>query len=416
MAERIRVPEAGDLAARIRARFTVRANRVGIALPLSGPRSSIGERMRRALDAGRPAQGPELVFEDTGGTPHGAAAAVEALVMEHQVVAIVGPVGDRESLAAAHRATELEVPLIVLADRPDLPSVSPWIFRRRFGLEAQVRSTVRYAADHLGLTRLAILYPTDSFGDRAAEIFWREVAAAGGSVTAAASYPEGADGEALDRAVRLLIGGEHAGARGDAFEVGQGKFKGYRPIVRFQGLFIADYPAVARQLLRHLTYYDVAIRTSPTVPAVRKAVDTGRELVAVQILGTAAWNDPGFARGAPMEVQNAVFCDVFHREAPEPSVASFVRRFHRASGRPPSSVEAQARDAMAWVMQAWRSAARRGREGVRRALLSEHVAMPATGPARIRPDGAAILTPMFLTVSGAGIVRRERLDSVSPNR
>jgi hypothetical protein len=213
-----------------------------------------------------------------------------------------------------------------------------------------------------------------------------------------------------------LVGGREDGgwpkARGDRFEYGDGKFRGYRPLVDYRGLFVAAHPAEARQLLRHLAYFDVQMRDAPNLAAVRKSIRTGRDEALLQVLGPASWSDPSAARGKPKELANSVFPDVFDRGEPRPGVERFVRAFRRRTGRGPTSLEAQAFDTMTWLLSAWTAADRGkgGREGVRRALLTRPPADAATGPLTVDPDGNARMTPKMFTVIGDKIRRREALD------
>lgn len=407
--------------ARVDLRRLQRADRLGLALPLSGPHRRVGERLRRAVDLARrlygPGAAPQLLVEDTGGTPEGAAAAVERLVLGEHVVGVVGPVGDREAVAAAFRAEELGAPLVTLTSRSEVARLGPWVFRLRFGPEEQGRAAATYALRVLGLDSFAVAYPDDRFGRRAAAAFWTTVEAGGGEIRGVSSWPPGSGSAGFDQGARALVGGREDGpwlqARGDRFEYGEGKFKGYRPRVDFRGLFVPAHPAEARRLLRHLAYYDVGLRAAPDQESERKSAQTGRQETLVQVLGAASWSDPAAAGGKPKELHNAAFADVFDRGDPRPAVERFVRAFRRRTGRAPSSLEAQAFDAMGWMLSAWSAAdrGRGGREGVRKALLTRPSADAVTGPLSVDPDGNARMPARFFTVVGDRIRRREALDA-----
>ncbi len=412
--------------ARVDARRLQRADRIGVALPLSGRHKQVGERVRRAMQLAiamhpRASSGgggaPEVVVEDTGGTPEGAAAAVERLVLGDHVVGIVGPVGDREGRAAAFRAEELGTPLVTMVSRAELATLGPWVFRLRFGPEEQGLAAAVYALEVLKLETYGVAWPEDRFGRRAAMAFWRSVEAGGGEVRAIGSWPaRGGGSKGFEAAARSLVGGLEEGtwpkARGDRFEYGEGKFRGYRPIVDFGGLYVAAHPAEARRLLRHLAYFDVQLRQTPDAAGVRKSDQTGREETQLQVLGSAAWSDPASARGKPKELANSAFPDVFDRGEPRPAVEGFVKAFRRRAGRGPTSLEAQAFDAMRWMLAAWTRANRGqgGRDGVRRALLTSPPSDAVTGPLAIDPDGNAVMPRRFFTVVQDKVRRREALD------
>lgn len=420
--------EDSTVRARVQARALQRADRLGVALPLSGRHKRVGERMKRAMQLAVALHrgAPQIVIEDTGGTEEGAAAAVERLLLGDHVVGIAGPLGDLESRAAAFRAEELGAPLVTLASRSELPTLGPWVFRVRFGPEEQGRAAAAYALDVLKLQTFGVAWPEDRFGRRAAMAFWQAVEAGGGEVRALGSWPvRGAGGgsDGYERAARTLVGGRDDGAwpkaRGDRFEYGEGKFRGYRPMVDFRGLYVAAHPAEARRLLRHLSYFDVRLREVPDPASagvagsgVRKSDLTGREETLLQVLGAASWSDPAAAKGKPKELSNSAFPDVFDRGAPRPAVERFVKAFRRRTGRAPTSLEAQAYDAMSWLLTAWSAAnsGQTGREGVRRALLTTPPADAVTGPLSIDPDGNARMTIKQFTVIADQVRRREALD------
>ncbi|MBM4319837.1 MAG: hypothetical protein FJ125_07720, partial [Deltaproteobacteria bacterium] len=82
---------------RLQRRFTVHTQRIGLLAPLSGRYRQIGEAVVQGAELALQLDGgPTVVREDSQGTPEGAAAAVERLVLEQGVVALLGPVGDRE--------------------------------------------------------------------------------------------------------------------------------------------------------------------------------------------------------------------------------------------------------------------------------------------------------------------------------
>lgn len=407
--------------ARVEARTVQRADRLGIALPLSGAHKRSGERILRAMRLAVTMHGgaPEIIVEDTGGTPEGAAAAVERLVLGDHVVGIAGPLGDLEGRAAAFRAEELGAPLVTMVSRAALATVGPWVFRLRFGPEEQGLAAAAYALDALKLETFGVAWPKDRFGRRAAMAFWQAVEAGGGEVRAIGAWPvrgAGAGSKGFEQAARTLVGGREdpswAKARGDRFEYGEGKFRGYRPIVDFQGLYVAAHPAEARRLLRHLAYFDVRLRDAPDLPGSLESDQTGRDETLLQVLGSAAWSDPTAAKGKPKELGNSAFPDVFDRGDPSPAVERFVKLFRRRAGRAPTSLEAQAFEAMRWLLSAWAAAnsGQGGRQGVRRALLTAGPSDAVTGPLTIDPDGNAGMATKQFTIIGDKVRRREALD------
>src|SRR4051812_15339693 len=86
---------------------------VAVLLPLTGRFASIGAELEVAIRLA-PAAGTTGKVIDTRGEPDGAIAAVDAAVAAG-AVAILGPVGQREAIAAARQAALRQVPIALLA-------------------------------------------------------------------------------------------------------------------------------------------------------------------------------------------------------------------------------------------------------------------------------------------------------------
>ncbi len=168
---------------------------IGAILPLSGRGREVGQLALKGmmLAAGAPFRGPtsgdapQIVFRDDGGDPARAVAAVEDLVSLHRVIAIVGPLAGPTSEAAARRAQELGVPLVVLSPNADLTEIGPMVHRMFVTPRGETDALVA-AARARGATRFAVLRPDSPFGTTMAESFVASVGSAGGQVVAQASY------------------------------------------------------------------------------------------------------------------------------------------------------------------------------------------------------------------------------------
>ena len=69
----------------------VRADRIGLLLPVEGKYAAAARQLREAFELGYGAPGPQLVVEHSGDDAAGAVAALEKLALEQGVVAVVGP-------------------------------------------------------------------------------------------------------------------------------------------------------------------------------------------------------------------------------------------------------------------------------------------------------------------------------------
>ncbi|MGB5502559.1 MAG: penicillin-binding protein activator [Polyangiales bacterium] len=164
---------------------------VGALLPLSGRGREVGRQLLQgmqlaAIDEG----GPELVVEDTAGNAAQTSEAVESLITNQRVVAVLGPVGSRTTEAAAQAAERAAVPLLSFSASDDVTSVGEQVFRFLYSPRDELAALVGTARAR-GLSRFVVLYPDHGYGRTMERLFDQEVAAAGGIYCDAVAYPPG---------------------------------------------------------------------------------------------------------------------------------------------------------------------------------------------------------------------------------
>ncbi len=164
---------------------------VGALLPLSGRGREVGRQLLQgmqlaALDEG----GPELVVEDTAGNAAQTSAAVESLIGNQRVVAVLGPVGSRTTEAAARSFERSTVPLLSFSASEDVTSASERVFRFLYSPRDELAALVAKARAR-GLSRFIVLYPDHGYGRTMERLFDQEVAAAGGVYCDGVAYPPG---------------------------------------------------------------------------------------------------------------------------------------------------------------------------------------------------------------------------------
>jgi len=164
---------------------------VGALLPLSGRGREVGRQLLQgmqlaALDEG----GPELVVEDTAGDPAKTTAAVESLIGDQGVVAVLGPVGSRTTEAAAESTRRAGVPLLSFSASEEITSAGDQVFRFLYSPRDELTALVGKARAR-GLSRFVILYPDHGYGRTMERLFDQEVAAAGGIYCEGVAYPPG---------------------------------------------------------------------------------------------------------------------------------------------------------------------------------------------------------------------------------
>lgn len=387
--------------------------RIGALLPLSGPYAGIGKSALAAIrlaveDAGKGAtRGPfELVVEDTAGDAERAAAAVLRLARQHGVTGIVGPVGARESQAAALAAERLEVPIITLTGAPGVTGLGPFSFRHRLTRAAYARSLAHYALEQMGLRTFAILYPHADYGYEMRDAFWRAVERGGGEIRGAEGYSLRAT--QFNGPIKRLVGRDDPKARtpddrwAEINRKARDPAMRIPPIVDFEAVFIADTADRARALLPFLLYWDVELRTHPEQNAADLAPKYGGEVPPlVQVLGTSAFNSADFAARVGEPGRNSVFLDEFLPDAPE--AVDFVARFQAVTGGMPDALAAHAFDAARMLAAAATGVSDRAE--VRRRLLGLRDFPGVVGRSHFNGDGEIDLRLNVLTIGVDGTVQ-----------
>ncbi|MGB5812450.1 MAG: penicillin-binding protein activator, partial [Polyangiales bacterium] len=164
---------------------------VGALLPLSGRGREVGQQLLQGMQlAALHEGGPELAVEDTGGEPGTTKRAVEALVGDQRVVAVLGPVGSRTTEAAAEATQRTQVPLLTFSAAEAATQAGENVFRALYSPRDELRALVRRALAQGG-SRFVILYPDHGYGRTLERIFGEEVTAAGANSCAGVPYPPG---------------------------------------------------------------------------------------------------------------------------------------------------------------------------------------------------------------------------------
>ncbi|KYG70833.1 penicillin-binding protein activator [Bdellovibrio bacteriovorus] len=330
---------AQEMIQQLDASKNVHTETVGVVLPLSGRNAPVGQRALRGLEMGLglhiPGSGFKLAVMDSEGNPDSARRGVERLVKEDNVIAIVGSLLSKTAPAVAAKSDELGVPTVALSQRSGLTEIGPTVFRNSLTSGMQVRALVRTAMDNLGMKKFAILYPNDAYGVEFANIFWDEVLARGGQITAVQNYSTKETDFRL--VVQRLVGTYFGEARQDEFNLRlkelqhSDKKRSVRqsnlenilpPITDFDAIFIPDSVKAMGQISAMLSYNDVK---------------------NVKLMGTNLWNTKDVARRAGNFSNNLLFVDSLTPTAQDKS--RFVAEYKALYNEDPSLIEVQAYDA-----------------------------------------------------------------------
>ena len=121
--------------------------------------------------------------------------AVERLINQDKVVALLGEIASSRSIAGAPVAQDAQVPMLSPGStNPAVTEIGDYIFRACFIDPFQGEALARFAMDELKLKRFAFLYPANSdYGVGLRKFITDTLNTRGGQIVAEASYTEKSD-------------------------------------------------------------------------------------------------------------------------------------------------------------------------------------------------------------------------------
>lgn len=310
-------------------RVKVKADRIGVLLPLSGRFAAVGEQSLQGVmlaagifDPYDPGFGIELVIRDAGREDLPIERVVEELVNDEHVIAIVGPLSRSNSERAADQAQALGVPIIALSPAEDLPDRGPLVYQNCLTKSDQAGALLDYAINELNLRDFGALYPENSYGLDYLRAFTREARRRG--IEHIVSVPYDPELQDFRKEIRTL------------------------KQARVKAVFFPDSWHKAVMIAPQFRYY----------------LFTG-----VTLLGTNTWHFPELIRHTqPEDLENAVLTDGIAPEAMRPLFREFQRNFSAKFNRSPGLLEAQAFEAVDLITKLIRRFRIRDREQLKKAL------------------------------------------------
>jgi ABC-type branched-subunit amino acid transport system substrate-binding protein len=380
---------------------------IAVLLPLSGSYAQLGGELRAAIELA-PASGARWLYLDTKGTPEGAAAAVETAAARG-AIAVLGPVGQREAIAAARVAALHALPIALLASG-DGADPAAGVFRLIDSPADEGRAVARLAAED-SFPTVAVFAPRDDVGRESAEAFAAEAIRLGLQVTAQGSYdPTGGDVEPDVKRFLGLVPAQNPRLAAHLARHGKTGWSTFSPDIPYTLLYVPDRYDRAAIVAAFLPYYNVELRTSeyPADPDRLARKHGGHIPQIVQLVGGAGWHHASLPVRGGAAVQGALIVDDFAGELGGDAAAQFAQAFAQRTRRSPSAAAAQVYDAATLVAAARAEAAARAssdpRAQLQAALAHAKLTDGACGPAAIGPDGEIERAPSVLEVQGDELI------------
>ena len=309
-----------------------------------------------------------LLVEDDQSKPEEASNAVTKLITQDKVVAVLGEVASRRTLAAAPVAQKYQIPMITPASTNEkVTEVGDYIFRVCFIDPFQGEVIAKFAFTDLKARRVAILKDiSQDYSVGLSDAVTRTYAALGGQVLDTVSY-----------------------STGDAdFKAALTKLRALKP----DAIFATGY------------YNEAGI-------IVRQARELGMNM---PILGGDGWVGDALANGREA-LRNTFISDHYHGDNPAPVVQNFVKSYRAKFGKEPDSIAALGYDSVKVLADALTRAASTEGPKVRAALATADVA-GVTGQLKMT-DKRNVVKPAVISevtfVNGA--VKYVYKTTVSPN-
>ena len=370
--------------------------KVGVLLPTSGRYQAAAHQILEAVKVGLGTGGPELVVADTGEDAASAVAALEQLVLEDGVVAVVGPLRRDVAEDVARAADALHVPLLSLTREDGLTAERPWVYQAMPTPASEARVLVAHAVEERGMSAFAIFAPDNAYGHAAADAFTAAVEEQGAQVTVAEYYDATATdlipfAKTLGRKDYEARSWEFHQLKAAARERGGDPSKVVLPpILDFQGLFLPDSAARVPLATAALAYEEFPIGE----------FQTERDGDTVPLMGLSSWNNPSLVTAGNIYVRSSIFTDAWWDG--DATGQAFVERYRQATGRGPSSLEVYAHDAGA-ILGAVTGVRPPTREDFREALSGAEVEGTVTGVAGFNEERQANHDIRILTICKDGV-------------
>ena len=165
----------------------------GVVLALTGKNAPAGKSFLKGLhqSTSRPGQQVKIAYqiEDNQSNPLETVKAVQRLAKNRKLLGIIASLDDNESLAAVNSLQNSTIPLIVRGGGSmSFTDVSDHVFQLQSDWTAQGRMAARWIGEYLDKDSIAVLVPSDEFGNAVVDEFLKEMDALDKTVVAVERY------------------------------------------------------------------------------------------------------------------------------------------------------------------------------------------------------------------------------------
>jgi branched-chain amino acid transport system substrate-binding protein len=316
--------------------------RIGGIFPLTGGAATFGQSsqkgMQMAVDDFNAKGGINIknqkllikaIYDDTAGQPEQAANVARKQIDLDRVVAIVGAVMSKNSLAIAPIYQSKRIPMVSPASTdPKVTEKGDYIFRVCFIDSFQGATMANYVYKDLKLTKAAVIYDNgNDYNKGLAKFFEEQFKALGGEIVASEAFTD----EDKTTDFRALLT----------------KIKSKKP-----------------EFLYSPNYY------TASAPIMMQSKELGLD---VPTGGGDGWDSPKLVEIGGKDVEGGVFTNHFSKEDPRPEVQNFIEKYKEEYGAEPDALASLAYDAAFVLLSAVEKAGSLKGSDIRDALKATHI-------------------------------------------
>lgn len=352
-------PKAEQVKALLAGLETISFNKkkIGVILPMSGKYKLYGQKAMKGIEIALTRLSESgikdlsIVIKDSMSDPAQAAMCVDQLGKDN-VFSILGPIF--VSTQAADKAQALGIPMMALTTQTQFPQYGDYIFSNFITPEMQVQALGSYVFHDLGLSRMAVLYPDNKYGNRYMQAFRWMVDQFEGQLIATQVY----DGSQTDFAVGI-------------------KSLIKNTDLNFQALFIPDSVSRINLILPQLVYHDAQGFT---------------------LLGTNLWHRKSLLKETRNYNHNAIICDGYFSGSANPETAWFDKAFQALYQERPGFLEAIAYDTAQILFTAANAEDVNSGRQLKEILQGQFIFDGATGRTRFDESGTPHKALFLITI------------------
>jgi branched-chain amino acid transport system substrate-binding protein len=366
---------------------TAGKNTIGVMVPLSGKWEAVGQKVLKGVAfaskvfSNDKTPNVEYVIRDYGNEEDAITEIIEELDREHDVISIIGPIGETAGGIACKEAQARGIPSFMFTGGDIAPSEESYCFRNFVSVDIQVETLLQVASD-MNITRFAILYPFDHFGNIFTNLFINNAPEYGIEIVRQVGYsPQLVD---FKEAVNTLIADLPQQIPDETEEGLPEEEDGGKEVIiepDFDALLIPDTAINAAMIATYLPYFSIE---------------------GVSLFGPTLWDSPDFLRVGGKYVDGAIFVSGFFINSELEFVQDFNNTFYYTFGYSPSVWEASAYDT-AIILQNLMEGELHTRQSLREQIATIKGYPGLTGATSFYHDGSVNKSIYVLTIRGSNI-------------